>query len=135
METQAPTTSSPPQMNRVQIQQQMFSGPIPPPEILAQYDKLQAGLAERIVRMAEIQGEHRREQESKALTAQIAQIERRDHEAKRGQIFAFIIAISAIALGAFASIMGATVTGSIIGGLGLGGIITTFVYGRKREHK
>lgn len=41
-----------------------YVGPIPPPETLAKHEELQTGLAERIVSMAEIQSEHRRQLEA-----------------------------------------------------------------------
>lgn len=38
-----------------------FSGPIPPPAILHQYDAVIPGAAERILKMAEEQSKHRQE--------------------------------------------------------------------------
>jgi len=37
-----------------------FSGPLPPPDLLLEYDQVAPGLAERIVLMAEKEGDHRR---------------------------------------------------------------------------
>lgn len=37
-----------------------FSGPLPPPDLLAEYEQVLPGLADRIVRMAEDEGAHRR---------------------------------------------------------------------------
>ena len=39
---------------------QSFSGPLPPPQVLASYDQILPGCAERIIKMAEEQGLHRR---------------------------------------------------------------------------
>lgn len=47
----------------LKIQQTSFSGPLPPPEILAGYDKVVNGAAERIIRMAEKEMEHRHKNE------------------------------------------------------------------------
>ena len=50
----------------VEIQQTThFSGPLPPPESLAQYDKIVPGAAERIISMAEKEMEHRHKNEDK----------------------------------------------------------------------
>lgn len=38
-----------------------FVGPIPPPDILQGYDNILPGLADRIVSMAEAEGNHRRD--------------------------------------------------------------------------
>lgn len=61
---------TPQKKSRKNIQAAMFSGPIPPPNILAQYEQLKAGLAERIVIMAESQSQHRKEMEIQSLNAQ-----------------------------------------------------------------
>ncbi len=55
-----------------------FRGPLPPPEMLAQYNEALPDGADRIVTMAEKQADHRRRVES------------------RGQIFGFSIAMTAI---------------------------------------
>ena len=46
-----------------------FSGPIPPPAILGEYEKIHAGLADRIMKMAESQSEHRKYLERKSNTS------------------------------------------------------------------
>jgi len=44
-----------------------FSGPLPPPEVLARYNEVLPGAAERIIVMAENQSAHRRGLESKVV--------------------------------------------------------------------
>jgi uncharacterized membrane protein len=46
-------------INVVKAVSQQFSGPIPPPQILGDYDKVQPGFAERIIAMAEREQSHR----------------------------------------------------------------------------
>ncbi len=41
------------------IQQRFFSGPIPPPEMLIQYNQASPGAADRIITMAEKEQQHR----------------------------------------------------------------------------
>lgn len=65
------------------IRGEMYSGPIPPPEALARYEEIQPGAADRILKMAEKQQEHRMALETKAIGGQVDQ-------SKRGQIFGFI---------------------------------------------
>lgn len=48
----------------VQETQTRFSGPLPHPDVLAEYNRNSPGLAERIVKMAEKQAEHRQSLES-----------------------------------------------------------------------
>ncbi len=112
-----------------------FSGPIPPPDVLAKYDELKSGLAERIVKMAEDQGNHRRSLEAKTLDAQIRHTKARDLEAKMGQIFAFILAIFTIIVGAYLVIHDYQISGTIFGGMGLVSIVVAFIYGTKKENR
>ncbi len=51
--------------------QQSYQGPIPPPAMLAAFDDLKPGLAERIIRMAELEGSHSRMVERRALNGAI----------------------------------------------------------------
>ena len=51
--------------------QQSFSGPLPPPDLLGQYDAILPGLADRIVKMAEKQESHRHELENRVVKAEI----------------------------------------------------------------
>ncbi len=48
---------------------EVFAGPLPPPHMLQGYEEVLSGAADRIVRMAESQANHRQEQESRILTA------------------------------------------------------------------
>lgn len=74
-----------------QVSQAVFAGPLPPPNILQAYEQVEAGLADRIVAMAEDQGRHRRELEWKALEGnQAAQT--------RGQRSALILGLAGAAL-------------------------------------
>src|SRR3990167_3524934 len=116
--------------SKTAIIHQRFEGPIPPPKVLAQYEELSPGLANRIVAMAEQQGNHRRNLEATHLNAQIKHLERADWEAKLGQIFAFIIAMTAIIGGIFAIIHDYPYAGSFITTLGIGSIITASINGR-----
>lgn len=44
-----------------------YSGPLPAPEDLKRYDEVVAGAAERILRMAEENAEHRRQMERRVI--------------------------------------------------------------------
>lgn len=79
------------------IRSEMYSGPIPPPEALARYEEIQPGAADRILKMAEKQQEHRMALETKAIGGQVDQ-------SKRGQIFGFILVFVCIAVAVFFAI-------------------------------
>lgn len=50
--------------------QQQISGPLPPPEMLRQYELIQSGLVNRIISMAEAEAAHRRTIETTAIAIQ-----------------------------------------------------------------
>lgn len=109
---------------------QSFTGPLPPPEILAGYEAISPGFALRIIEMAEQQGNHRRAMENKTVDAGITGMHRQYDEARLGQIFAFLIAAMFLGCGTYIAIRGEPWAGALFGGIGLGGIVTTFIMGR-----
>ncbi len=58
------------QMHAQELTQQ-FTGPLPHPTILAQYEALFPGTADRIIRMAELEGDHRRQQDALVVQSNI----------------------------------------------------------------
>jgi len=123
-----------------------FSGPLPHPSVLAEYEGIQQGFAERIVALAEEEAAHRRKLEEKALDADLEaqrQIADADVEAHRqtsaeirlGQIFAFSIGVITILSGAYTAICGAELAGGLIGTGGVVALVSVFIYGRKAPHR
>lgn len=108
------------------IRQESFSGPIPHPELLKGYESIQQGFAERIVRMAEKQQDHRSECENKVVEGAIT-------EAKRGQNYALIISlffgVASVALG----LLGHDWLAGVLGGGTLVSLVTIFVTGRHKK--
>lgn len=103
---------------------QSFIGPLPPPEVLASYEAIQPGFAERIVRLAESEAEHRRAQERRALMAEI-------WEVRLGQIFGLLIGALTIVAGAWTAAQGHPITGGVIGTAGVAGLVSVFIVGRR----
>lgn len=108
-----------------------YSGPIPPPDLLAKFDEIIPNGAERILKMAESQSKHRQCIEKWAVIG--------------GTILSYfgVFCAACIALGAlyFGSTLvqnGHTISGSILGGGGLTGLVAAFIYGtrsRREERK
>ncbi len=121
-------STTPPKKQSMEIihQEIGFSGPLPPPEILAGYDKILPGAAERILKMAETQSSHRQEMEKKIIGSEIFQ-------ANCGMIFAFIIVLIAIIIGAVLIYLDRPVGGliSLIAAVGI--IVGSFILGRKQK--
>lgn len=130
----APATRSPVSAKKInqsqttKLIQHQFSGPLPPPEILQQYDQVIPGAAERILAMAEKDAKHQREIENSAI--QFA-----SREVKRGQWFGLAIGISAFITSIVALGLGSEQTASILGGVTVVGLVTVFVVGRTKQPK
>jgi uncharacterized membrane protein len=106
-------------------QTQPLSGSVlPPPEILEYYEKIRPGFADRIVAAFESQGEHRRSLENRTLVAQV-------ELARRGQLFGFILGLTALTGGTLAAVLGAQWAGGFIGGSGVVGLVSVFVLGQR----
>jgi uncharacterized membrane protein len=109
-----------------------FSSPLPPPEMLATYERAQPGLINKIIEMTETESKHRRELEKQKLLAEVKSLQRGDALISRAQVFALVIAILTIVGGCFTAIQGAQIAGSIIGTSGVVGIIGAFIKNSKR---
>ncbi len=103
-----------------------YSGPLPPPESLASYDEISPGFANRIIAMAESEMDHRHELEKRALTGDI-------WEARIGQFFGFLIGMGTVIAGTITAINGAQWAGGFIGTTGVIGLVSVFIYGRKKQ--
>jgi len=104
---------------------QHHSGPLPSPNDFAAYNQITPGAAERILRMAEIEAEHRRSQEVKAMV-------RMHREAMVGQLFAFAIGLSGIGASMYLAMIEQPAAAMVIGGGTLVALVTAFINGRKR---
>jgi len=121
---QAGGLTNQPQVQRQLSVQHVFSGPIPPPTELAQYESIHTGLADRIVAMAEKQMMHRQELERLVITGE-------GKRAELGQIFALVVAICGLVVAALCAFWKNEVAASIIGALDITGLAGVFIYGSK----
>ena len=104
----------------------VFSGPLPPPEILEKYEQILPGAAERILSMAETQSKHRISLEGRVIDADIT-------NSKRGLIFGFIIGLVGIGGGIYSIYLGHVISGSLLTGGALASLVGTFVYGSHKK--
>jgi len=109
-----------------QITIQQYQGPIPDPETLRKYDQIVPGAAERIIHMAEQEGEHRRRMEQLALEAEKT-------ERKTGQMLGFAIAVGCLVAFSWAVYLGAYWPAAVIAAGGMGMLVTAFVVGRSER--
>lgn len=117
-----------------QVQATSFSGPLPHPDILAKYDAIAPGFADRVIRLAEGEAEHRRRQEAKELDANIEGMHAQIKEVRLGQIFAFLIGAITIIVGAVVATHGAEWAGGLIGTGGVVSLVSVFIWGRTQRN-
>lgn len=103
-----------------QITASRFSGPVPPPAVLGQYEEILPGSAERILSMAESEQSHRHDYDNGLLGL-----------FTRGQWFAFILGLAAIGAGTYLLSIGRDLGGFASLILGLGPIIAALLFRRK----
>jgi uncharacterized membrane protein len=106
--------------------QSSFSGPIPPPEILKQYNEIVPGSAERLIKSAEIQAAHRQQLENKSIGSDI-------NRSREGQILGFILSMTAV-IGSLVVIgMGYAAAGAAIIISTLVALVSVFVVGKEKQ--
>lgn len=110
------------------IMQAQWTGPIPPPGVLKQYDEVAAGLAERIVASMEREQEHRHEMDWKLL---------RIHKSiyARGQFIAALIALVCLTLGFVLGYHGHSAAAIAFVTGGLGQVVLAFLGSRDGQSK
>lgn len=105
-----------------------FSGPLPPPSHLAEYEKIQKGFAERIIRMAEKEQDERHRNNRMMVDSDI--------KAKsRGQMFGFILGLLIIALAGVLGCIGHTTLAGVLVSTALVGELIIFVLGKVPSSK
>jgi uncharacterized membrane protein len=112
----------------VQAQSTSFQGPIPPPELLQQYNEIIPDGADRIVKMAEAQSAHRIDLESTVIKGD-------DTRANWGLATGFTIGVLIIVLSFILILKGHDTSGTILGSIDLVSLVGVFVYGRSRRTK
>lgn len=125
---------------------QVFSGPLPPPNVLAGYNNVVPNAAERIVAMAESEQKHRHAVEAAAVNANIAAQERQIAVAELqtkstyrsdllGQVLGFLVAIICFALATFFGIRGNTAVAAMFLGPTVAAVIVAMLNNGRRSDK
>lgn len=101
-----------------------FHGPIPPPDLFAKYEQILPGSADRILRMAENQQEHRMQLENKIMTEQLSM-------SKRGQMCALVVFILGLGISVLFAYFGMKWFAGTFATVTLVTIIGLFINGKK----
>jgi uncharacterized membrane protein len=111
----------------VQAQISQFISPLPDPNVLARYNEIVPGSAERIIKMTEEQSAHRQRLENKTVTGQTV-------ESNRGQWIAAVISVLFLVGSVWVTREGHDWVGAVLGGGTVVGLVTAFV-GSKRQQR
>ncbi len=106
-------------------------GPLPPPEVLSAYGEVDPSFPERILKMAEAQAEHRKQQEREDLCADIDDLKAQRGTERIGQVFALVVCLAFLGGGVWVTLRGHDWVGGVIVGATLLGIVTVFITGRR----
>lgn len=104
---------------------EIWSGPLPPPTVLQQYDDIHTGFAERLLRLTEEEAQHRRRVTVRAQRYEI-------FEATMGQLFGLLVALAAFGTAAWLGFLGHPTAAATVGGTTIAGLVGVFVAGRER---
>lgn len=99
-----------------------FSGPLPPPEMLAKYNQAVPNGAERILAMTEAQLKHRQKVEKKKFK-----------QSAIGQIMGFALAVGCIAGTIYLSMNDHESVAIVLGTCTIIGLVTVFVLGKRAQ--
>lgn len=103
------------------IQQRIeFSGPIPPPAVLKQYEEISPGSADRILSMAEKEQHHRHRLENTVAVDDTML-------SRLGMRFAFAITMTSLSAATWLGFLGHEIAGSAIGACGITLIVARFL--------
>jgi uncharacterized membrane protein len=103
-----------------------FSGPIPNPSLLKEYESILPGIAERIFTMAEKQSEHRQSLERIVIGGD-------SKRADKGLYCGVVVAIGGLIAATILGLNNQVILAGIIGGTPLVGLVGTFIYGTERR--
>ncbi len=109
-------------------QETHFSGPIPPPALLAKYNEVIPNGAERIMAMAERQSAHRERLEARGGDGNVS-------SQTRAGYFTFIVLVIAIIGGMFLLHEGKSVVGLSTIIASIGGVAGVFFYSKREQRK
>lgn len=144
--TQAINQQLPAQSQGIRIEQSTFVGPLPPPDVLEKYERLHKGLVDRIVTMAEKEGDHRRGQEQRQLQSDIDARQfalESDRQTvnqgfkiqRRGQDYALAVVVATLLAAAYFVYLGHELGGGLLGVGGIVALAYVFIHGHKPKAK
>lgn len=120
-----------------ETQTQVYQGPIPPPEVLHKFDQLVPGTAERLIKLAEDESNHRRQMEKQAMDANIAaqqgQLRIGEYQSKAvfrsdtiGQVAGLLVSITCVAGAIYLGANSHEITAGVLAAIPTAAVIRAF---------
>lgn len=109
-------------------QEYSYSGILPHPILLKQFDDVLPGTAERIIAMTEKEGEHRRNLEKEIVNSEFK-------TQKMGIIFGFMIALIGIVGSVVLAFYDKIIASTVLGGSTLVSLVSVFIKGINQKNK
>lgn len=110
------------------VQATMYSGPVPPPDMLRDYDAIEPGRGARLMNLIEDQARHRMFLEKKVISADV-------WRSWAGLACGFVIALAFLGAGVHVIGLGHPVSGTTLSTTAIVGLVGTFVYGTQSQRK
>ncbi len=110
------------------LEARFYSAPLPPPEMMAEYEKILPGSADRIIKRFEIQGDHRQKCERIFIRTQSI-------KSIGGLVSGFIIAITTILGGIYTALQGKPFLGGALSFTGLAVLVGAFIADKFIVHR
>ncbi len=109
----------------VTVHQSSWEGPLPPPQIIEEFDRIVPGAAKSIIQNWEAESAHRRTFERRSLTIE-------GFERIGGRILALAFALAALGVAAYLASIGAEWAGGLIGSGTIASVVASMVYIRRK---
>lgn len=123
-ESKAPVKSS----QKLAIGMQIMSGPIPSPDVLEHYQKIDPSLPGRIMAMAETQSLHRHTKEIQELDQEENNSSRNHREVMTGHTSGFLLAALFLGAGVYLVVSGVHITGYMVAAIGpIAALVSKFI--------
>lgn len=127
------SASQPVSITNAKITTRQYSGPLPPPEILEDYERLLPGATARVFQHMEKEQDHRHAMDSRDRDLLDKTEGNLYTTARRGQTMAFIVTLVMVGAACGLAAYGFTAAAVAIGGLGLGQIVLGFLNQKKKS--
>jgi uncharacterized membrane protein len=110
-----------------------YEGPIPPPAVVKEYEKVLKGSFNRILKMTEENSKHRMELDQHEMELEKFYLPQTVKIRQKGQIFAFSISVLGIVGAVVCAFLGQVTIGSIVGGSTLISLVPHFISGIRND--